>query len=292
MLKSMTGYGRGEIIVDNYKLVIEAKSVNNRFLEVVVRLPRQLYSLENEIKKRVQAVFARGKIDVFISFDQVFNKRPPISIDKDLAIAYYNLLSGLSEELDLSDRIDAATLAKFPGVVSQEKEEDVLEVLGAHVFPALEEALRGLLEMRIAEGAELLTDFRQRLARIDSLRESVSVFAPQIAAEYRDKLRIRIAALLEGQEVDEARITNEAAFFADKADICEELTRLSSHLSQFTAALESDEPVGRKLDFIVQEINREVNTVGSKANSLEITALVIDAKSELEKIREQVQNIE
>ena len=292
MLKSMTGYGRGEIIIDNYKLVIEAKSVNNRFLEVVVRLPRQFYSLENEIKKRAQATFSRGKIDIFISFEQVFNKRPPIGIDKDLAIAYYNLLSGLSDELDIPGHIDAATLARLPGVINQEKEEDVLEVLGGHVFPVLEDALNGLSEMRTAEGGSLLADFQSRIKRIDSLRENVSGFASTVAAEYRDKLRGRIAELLEGQELDEARLINEVAFFADKTDICEELTRLSSHLLQFTAALESDEPVGRKLDFIVQEINREVNTVGSKANNLEITALVIDAKSELEKIREQVQNIE
>ena len=293
-MKSMTGYGAGRLDAADYKIQVEAKSVNNRFLEVSVRSPRHLSALEDAVKKQAQARFSRGKIDIFITLEQISAKRPPISIDKGLAIAYYNLLSDLSSSCAIPNSVDIATLAKLPGVIGEEKAEteDFSELINSTVMSALDIAFEQLAEMRQVEGSRLAEDIVFRCNRLKTLSQHIGTFAPKVVLEYQEKLKERVKTLLGEYELDQTKLANEVAFMADKADISEELTRLDSHFLQFGKALELTEPIGRKLDFIVQEMNREVNTIGSKANNLEISSLVIEVKSELEKIREQVQNIE
>ena len=292
MLASMTGYGRGEAETENYRVVIEVKSVNNRFLEVMTRLPRQFAALEDKLKKQVQSALKRGRIDVFVSFEQINNKRPPIAIDNVLFMEYYNLLSELSRSCSLPDGINVGTLLSLPGVVSQLKEDDFGEDAAAALEQALAAALENIIAMRRREGEGLKEDLLKNHAALAGMMRQIETLVPLVAEEYRTRLAYRIEALLNEVAIDEARLANEVAFLADKADVCEELARMQSHLGQFAQILSLDEPVGRKLDFLVQEMNREVNTIGSKANNLEITSLVIEAKSLVEKIREQIQNIE
>ena len=292
LLASMTGYGRGEAETENHRVVIEIKSVNNRFLEVVTRLPRQLAALEDKIKKQAQSVLKRGRIDIFVSFEQINNKRPPIAIDNALAMEYYNLLLGLSQACCLPEDINIGTLLSLPGVVSQLKEEEFAEDAVLGVERALALALENIADMRQREGEGLKEDLLKNQTALAEMMRQIDWLSPLVVEEYRVKLSSRIEALLHEAALDETRLANEVAFLADKADISEELARMQSHLGQFTQTLSLPEPMGRKLDFIVQEMNREINTIGSKANHLEITSLVIEAKSVLEKIREQIQNIE
>ncbi len=291
LIKSMTGYGRGESQVEGYHILVELKSVNNRFLEVCVKMPRQIIFLEDPVKKQVQTALSRGRVDVFVSLEVTGEKKPILNVDNELALAYYNLLLQLAEITGIAPVIDLRTLATFNGVITQEKEED-LTVLTGPLQMAVHEALKSLMAMRIAEGGETADELKRQVSTILELRQKIAEFAPAVVTDYRDKLKIRITELMDSLEPDPQRIAQEVSFFADKADITEELIRLQSHCNQFVKALHSEDAVGRKLEFILQEMNREVNTIGSKANDLSISQLVIDAKSGIEKIREQIQNIE
>ncbi len=292
MIKSMTGYGRGEAQNSQYKVTIELKSLNQRFLEIMVRLPRQLNPLEDFIKKTLQAEISRGKVDVFISLEEAGSKNTSLKVDNDLALVYYKSLLQLAATCKLKAKIDLQSISMYPGVITAEKEEADAKLLSPVVEEALNLALNSLLEMRSVEGAGLYKDLTAHNENIGSYMSVIAENVPKVAEEYKSKLRLRINELLEDISIDESRFANEVAFFADKSDISEELARMQSHLKQFADALNSTEAIGRKLEFILQEMNREINTIGSKANSLPLGQLVIDVKSELEKMREQAQNVE
>jgi len=292
LIRSMTGYGQAQLQTEIYSLRIEARSVNHRFLEVVLRAPRHLGELEDGIKKYVQSRLHRGRVDIFITFEEIGAKKPVLVVDNDLALAYHNSLLQLASSLDLDAAVELKTLVSLPGIVTLTKSEDDMEQIKQLADSSMAQALDALVNMREEEGARLAADLKSRTDLLIGLTNEIAAMAPAVVTDYQSKLHERIAELLDDVEVDESRLANEVAFFADKADISEELTRLDSHFKQFSGILASEDEAGRKLEFILQEMNREVNTIGSKANDLRISRLVIEAKSELEKMREQVQNIE
>lgn len=292
MLKSMTGYGRGESTGDIGSFTVEIRSVNHRFLENVVRMPRIYSALEDFVKKTVAEKVARGRVDVFVTVENIENKNKTVKVDKDLALAYYNALKDLGDGLKVPAELQLIDIARFPDVVTVEEADLDMEATAKVLGEALEAALNQLVEMRRAEGERLGKDLLYRIDKLEDFLQKVRKKAPEVVVHYKEKLQARVKELLDNIEIDEAKLANEVAFFADRANITEELIRLQSHLVEFKKALNSTEAIGRKLDFLVQEMNREVNTIGSKANDLEISGMVINAKSEIEKIREQVQNIE
>jgi uncharacterized protein (TIGR00255 family) len=292
MVRSMTGFGRGEVSGDPGRIVVELKAVNHRFSEVVFRMPRQFNALEDQARKLIQNRVSRGRIDVFISWDAEAKARG-VKVDKELAIAYYNALIELGGEIGSKSELSLDTLARLPDVLKVEEGEVTAEDLWPTFAAATAQAVENLLTMREREGEALAADLLSRVDRLAEIRATVLQRAPQVVDEYRQKLSRRLEELLsQATMVDPQRLAQEVALFADRSDVTEELQRLSSHLAQFREAFAAGEAVGRKLDFLVQEIGREVNTIGSKANDAIITAQVVEAKSELEKIREQVQNIE
>lgn len=292
MIKSMTGFGRGIAQSEEYGVTVEMKAVNHRFLEIAVRQPKSFNMFEDGLKKQIQASVNRGKIDVYVTLDHLSAKKTTVTVDKELAIAYYNAMLELAEACQLPADLRLQNVASFNGVLSVETVEDDQEALAALLREAVAAALSGFCGMRQTEGAALYADLSAHLDMIEQSREKIVGFAPLVVAEQHEKLSQRLEDLLKGVEIDQARLANELAFFADKVDISEELARLGSHISQFRSGLESEEPVGRQLEFILQEMLREINTIGSKSNALEINKLVIAVKSELEKIREQIQNVE
>jgi len=291
-MKSMTGYGRGEAQGSDYSVLVEMRSVNHRYLEVSLRLPRQLNMLEETLKKQVQNKLSRGKVDVFLTLDKSGGKNIDLTLDKELAIAYHNSLVQLSEITGLPQNAQVADIAVFPGVLNQETVKDDAEEIAALAVTALTEALSQLVKMREREGHSLEEDICIYLKQIEDMSANIAKLAPELLFEQQQKLRRRVEELLEDVTVDEARLANEVAFLVDRTDISEELTRLASHCRQFAEAFLLSEAVGRRLDFLTQEMNREVNTIGSKSNALVVSNQVIEIKSALEKIREQVQNIE
>jgi len=291
-MKSMTGYGRGEAQGAEYSVVVEIRSVNHRYLELYFRLPRQLNMLEDTLKKQMQSKLNRGKADVFLTLNRPGGKKIELTLDKELAIAYHNSLVQLSGITGLPLAVGAEDVAAFPGVLDQQAAEDDTEEIAALAKNALAAALEQLIEMRQREGQSLAEDICVRIAQIEAMAAEIEKFVPQLLMEQQIKLRKRVSELLEDVTVDEARLANEVAFLADRTDISEELTRLASHCRQFNETCLLPEAVGRKLDFLTQEMNREINTIGSKSNALVISNQVIEMKSALEKIREQVQNIE
>ncbi|CCJ34176.1 YicC/YloC family endoribonuclease [Caloramator australicus] len=292
MIKSMTGYGRGECEENNRRFVIELKSVNNRYLDINIRLPKHLISLEDNIRKYISSRVSRGKIDVFVSQEKFSDDDIKVVLDEQVASYYYNVYSELKKKFNLQEEITLSLLAKAPDVIIIEKNEDDVETVWDTMKKALDEALSVFIDMRTKEGLKLKQDILERCMIISEKVNLIEKRSPSIIDEYREKIKLRVSEFLKDVEIDESRLLNEVAFFADKVNIDEEITRLKSHIEQLRLSLESDEAVGRKLDFLIQEMNRETNTIGSKANDLSIANLVIDIKSELEKIREQVQNIE
>ncbi len=292
MVRSMTGFGRGEATGQPGKITVEMKAVNHRFSEVVFRMPRQFNVHEEPAKKLILGQVTRGRVDVFISWEAAASAKG-VKVDKELALAYHNALKELGEEIGSKSELSLDTLARLPDVLSIQEGSVSDEEVWAVLEPALTAALTNLIAMREREGATLVQDLTERLDKIESFREASAERAPQVVVEYRDRLTKRLEELLpQGNHVDPQRLAQEVAVFADRADVSEEIQRLGSHIAQFRAALTEGEAIGRKLDFLVQELGREVNTIGSKANDASMTAGVVAAKSELEKIREQVQNIE
>lgn len=292
MVKSMTGYGRETAESGHWKVTVETKSVNNRFLDVIVKMPKQYNPLEDNVKKAISAVLNRGHVEVYISVEEVGENKQMIVVDTDLAIAYCDAVQKIAAATGLPYQINISDVASYYGVLTAQKEDSDLDELWVTMSDAVKGSLEQLYDMRVAEGAILAADLRSRLDILADIKEKIAVRSPLVVIDYREKLAGRLEEVLKEIEIDQDKLLNEVAFFADKADIAEELTRLGSHFEQFNANLVKDEPVGRKLDFILQEINREINTIGSKANDSEISHLVIEAKGELEKIREQVQNFE
>ena len=291
-IRSMTGFGRGEFAGEAGRIVVEMKAVNHRFSEVVFRMPRQFNALEEAARKLILAKVSRGRVDVFVSWEAPA-KAKGVKVDKELAIAYYNALTELRGEIGSKTELSLDTLAKLPDVLKVEEGEVTAEELQPTFEAAVSQAVDNLIAMRDREGTGLTADLNSRIDYLTTLRETVRTRAPQVVEEYRTRLTRRLEELLgQATMVDPQRLAQEVALFADKCDISEELQRLASHLGQFREALAGGDSVGRKLDFLVQEIGREVNTIGSKANDATITNSVVEAKSELEKIREQVQNVE
>jgi len=308
MIKSMTGYGQGVSSGMGRNFTIEIKAVNNRFCDVSVRLPRFLLVLEERLKKLIQAQIARGRVDCFLSVEKtIAGAVNTVKVDKELAAAYYKAMQELRSEIGVGDRtfdglgfgglgvggeIKAAYLSSLPGVLNVSEAVDDAQEFWPAVQEAAEAALTGLLAMRVAEGEKLARDLRGRLALIAEYNAGIKNRAAYVVEDYKEKITTRLQDYIKEGVLEPARLAAEVAIFAERSDITEETVRIESHVSQMTDCLGETETVGRKLDFLTQELNREINTIGSKANDLEISKLVIAAKSELEKVREQVQNIE
>jgi len=290
-VKSMTGYGRCHIEEDGREMTVEVKSVNHRFLDISYRLSRTLSFLDDAVRKGVGARLARGHVDVFVSYANHRQDAKEVRVDTALAVAYKKALGELALAVGKDSDVPLSDYARLPDVLTvQEKEEDQQAV--RELFErALSGALDALIEMREQEGERMRADILEKIGNIAGIREKVAERAPLVVSEYRDKLHQRIAALTDG-EIDEARLITEVAIFADRAAIDEELVRLLSHIAAIRETVELSEPVGRKFDFLVQELNREVNTIGSKASDTMIAQAVVSAKGEIEKLREQVQNVE
>jgi len=292
MIKSMTGYGRGESAQEGKSFTVEIRSVNHRFCEVVIRLPKYYVALEDRVRKLIQERVARGRLDVFVTVNDLGSSNKSIRVDKDLAMAYYNALEELRETIGINGKPGIIDLARLPDVIVLEEVQEDLDQLWPALSKAVENALANLVEMRSTEGLRLREDLLKRVAQLSEYTEAIYRRAPSVVLEYREKLQSRLKELAAEVEIDENRLAAELALFADKSNISEELVRVRSHLEEIQNTMDMDEAVGRKLDFLVQELNREFNTIGSKANDLEISSIIIKAKSEVEKIREQVQNIE
>jgi uncharacterized protein (TIGR00255 family) len=294
VIKSMTGFGRGEFQDNEHRLIVEIKAVNHRYNEIVIRMPKNLGPLEDKIRRSVSNVLVRGRIDIFITMDEYGQKKRAVRIDKELAIAYNKALKDLGELFSAEVNDNIYQIAKFPDVIKVEEVTEDVIVLWPKLSQAVDVAIHNLMSMRLAEGLNIQEDLALRITTIESYITTVEQRAPQVLVEYRERILGRMRELLAtvGEEPDAGRILQETAIFADRSSITEELVRLKSHLTQFRAALNADEAVGRKLDFIVQEINRETNTIASKANDFNIANTVVEIKSEIEKVREQIQNIE
>lgn len=291
-IRSMTGYGRGEHLTDDRRFTVEIKSVNHRYNDMSIKLPRSLASLEDRIKKRLMQGIFRGKTDVYINFETFSVEDVAVKLNAGLATAYAEKLRELENLLGVNGADLLSLTAKFPEVITVDKAQNEEEVIWAALLPALEMALQNFISMRSVEGEHLKQDILQKGKRIQELVEEVETYAPSVVVEYQEKLHHRIKELLGQTEVDEQRLAMEVAIIADKGCIDEELTRLHSHLQQLESILQNGGQVGRKLDFLVQEMNRESNTIASKANDIRIVQATIALKSEIEKIREQIQNLE
>lgn len=293
MLKSMTGYGSVNLQQGNRTYILEVKSVNHRYCDVNVKVPSQYGFLENEIKKLIKERFSRGRFDVYLNVDELEGNSKKISFDHALASRYLKELKELGSELGLEAHIDLLSLVKLPEVIKVEKGPEDQEEIIQSVQKALELVLVQLEEMRKKEGELLHQEILNILSRIQVAIVRIRERAPLIPVEYKKNLQERVRNLLENTlEVDEARLLQEVVIFAERMDITEELARLNSHLTQFYKLTESQEPVGKRLDFLIQEMNREVNTIGSKANDALVSQEVVEIKTEMERMREQVQNIE
>lgn len=292
MVKSMTGYGRGQDIVDGMNIQIEVKSVNHRYFEFYSRVPRQYLFLEEKLKGFFQQKLSRGKVECFVTVEMIEKSEYSINVNHTVAQGYLNALKEINEKYGCDDDISASSLARFNDVLSIERNEEDEEKIWNAVKSVAEKAAEKIVEMRQKEGEKLQKDVLSRIEYILKKVETVEKRSPQTVKEYTQKLLERMKEVLEDVQVDEQRILTEAAIYADKVAVAEETVRLRSHMDQLREMFNSQEAIGRKMDFIVQEMNREANTIGSKAQDIDITKCVVDIKSEIEKIREQIQNIE
>ncbi|MDD6728608.1 MAG: YicC family protein [Eubacteriales bacterium] len=292
MVKSMTGFGRAVREIDGYVVSVELKSVNHRYFEFSSRCPRQYGFIEDKLKSFINSKVSRGKIECFVSIDALNTDAADVAVNHTLAAAYVKALKELSSTYELKEDFGASTVARFPDVLVVRKSEEDEEKIWNIVKSVAEEAVDKFIEMRRIEGAKMYEDVYSRSQFILDTVSFIEERSPQTVKEYNDKLVERVHDLLGDVTLDEGRILQEVAVYADKVAVAEETVRLRSHIDQLRTFLESDEAVGRKMDFLVQEINRETNTIGSKCNDVEIARKVVDVKAEIEKIREQIQNIE
>lgn len=293
MTKSMTGFGRANVVDEgHYSFSIEMRSVNHRYLDLNIRMPKSIISLEEKIRATVGEHLSRGKVDIFINYKNYECSNSEAVLNTALADSYIKCLQEISNRYDIKSDIPLSLISKFPEVIRLEEKEEDLETIWNGLSNALNKALDLLVAMRTREGEKLKEDIISKCRYIKEMVNKIAVLSPEVVKQYRVKLSDRLAELSENIPADENRIAMEVAIFADKASIDEEVTRLYSHINQLTETLNLDESIGRKLDFIVQEMNREANTIASKSQNIEITNIVLNIKNEIEKIREQVQNIE
>ncbi len=292
MLKSMTGYGRFSDCVDGFEITFEIRSVNNRYLDTNIRLPRIYGYLEEKIKKSIQKYAARGKIDAFLTVERPMGDAAEIALDEALAAQYVEALKKIAHNHGLRDDISVSSVARFSDIFSKKVKEDDADAVWAAVEGVVDAALKNFLLMREKEGENLFHDLDSRLDTMQEILEKIKLHSADALAQYREKLEARLKEYLQDTQIDEARLLTEVGIIADKIDTGEEITRLASHIQQFRKLIRQDTPSGRTMDFLTQELNREVNTIGSKCSQIEVTQLVIDAKNEIERIREQIQNIE
>ena len=292
MIKSMTGYGRALGEFADRQITVEVRSVNNRYLDCSVRLPRVFSFAEDAIKQCVKQHVSRGKVDVYVSVNLTDAGAVRVGLNRSVLEGYLGAMRQIAADYGVKDDLSVTALSGLPDVFTVEKAEEDEDLQKTHLLSVAEEALTAYDAMRAAEGQALAKDLRQKAAGIADMVAFVETRSPATVAEYREKLYAKMQEVLSSATVDEARILTEAAIYADKVAVDEETVRLRSHLAQLETMLESREPIGRKLDFLMQEINRETNTIGSKCSDLEIARTVVDMKAELEKIREQIQNIE
>lgn len=292
MIRSMTGYGRAQRQIDGRDITVEIKSVNHRFFEFSARVPRMYGYVEEKLKSYVQGQISRGKVEIGVILQSFDDGNVNVEINRGLAGAYVRSLRDLGHEYHLQDDLTLSSISRFSDIFTVSKEPEDEEAVWCAVKTVADEAVAKFVAMRTVEGERLKADLLARLAFIESRVAIVVEQSPRTVQAYRDRLTAKIAEVLADRQLDEGRIITEAAIFADRIAVDEETVRLSSHIAQFRDILTHDVPVGRKLDFLVQEINREVNTIGSKAQDVSIAQIVVDMKSEVEKIREQIQNIE
>ena len=289
---SMTGYGRGASSLEGRELTIELKSVNNRFLDIGMKLPRQLSFLEDTLRQLLNGSLNRGHVDVFVNYRNLRSDAKIVRVDEALLKAYLTSARESAKALDLTDDLTLSRALTLPDVTTILPADEDQQALMALATTVMAEAIQGLKAMRFKEGERLKQDLSARMDTMTGYAAAIEKRAPAVVEEYRARLTARIEELLGETEVDRARLATEVAIFADRAAIDEEIVRLNTHLVHFRELLEADEPVGRKMDFLVQEMNRECNTIGSKANDAELTSIVLLCKTEIEKLREQIQNIE
>ena len=290
-MKSMTGFGRASLESNGKNYIIEIKTVNNKYSDITVKSPKRLSFMEDKIRKQIANRITRGKVEVSVSFFDFSNKSKNVVLNKEIAKEYIKQLREIADENNLSENISVVEIAKLPDILNSIDSDNDEEIAG-EALKCLNMALDSLIEMRKAEGENIKQDLLVRIERVQNLVDKIAENSKGIVEEYVSKLEKRVKEILKTDVVDENRIAQEAVIYADKTSIEEELTRLNSHIVQFKELVNSDGPVGKKLDFMIQEMNRETNTIGSKAGSGEITKAVIDLKVELEDIREQILNIE
>ena len=292
MIKSMTGYGRARELLNKRDITVEVRSVNNRYLDCTVKMPRMYAFDEDAVKQHVQKAISRGKVDVFITVDASAADVAKVTVNRELAAQYAAALQELAGVCGTEPHVTPEQLSRFPDVLTVTKADEDLETVSADLCAVLDKALAAYNEMRAVEGAKLAEDIGNRLVYIENYTSQVEERSPQTVAEYRAKLTARMQEVLQSTTIDQQRILTEAAIYADKVAVDEETVRLRSHVAQLRTMLTSDEPMGRKMDFLIQEVNRESNTIGSKCNDVAIAQVVVGLKAEVEKMREQVQNVE
>jgi uncharacterized protein (TIGR00255 family) len=292
MLKSMTGYGKYETIVGGKKILAEIRSVNHRFSDYNIKVPRHLGFLEDKIRKYASEYISRGKVDIYINVESYEESDKDILLNEELAKNYIDVLHELCEKFNLKDDISVSSVARYTDIFKTERREDDEEEIWNLVKDVFGEALSSFTAMRSREGERIEKDLRDRIDYMRELALKIDEYSPKTVAEYKERLYNRIKELIADRDIDETRVLTEVAIFADKVAVNEETVRLGSHFEEFYGILDSGEPAGRRLDFLIQEINREVNTIGSKAQDIEIAKIVVTLKNEIEKLREQIQNIE
>ena len=292
MIRSMTGYGKGENEKDGRKFTVEIKSVNHRYNDISIKLPRFMISMEDKIKKNISKKIFRGKTDVFINFETEAQDDVQVKLNEPLARSYVEKLNELKEMFGLETPNALDLVAKFPDILSTEKVEEEGDVIWEALEPALNEAVENFIHMRETEGETLKKDILLKNQKIKEITDKIKERAPFVVDEYKEKLNARLAELMDKNVIDEQRIAAEITIYSDRCCIDEELTRMYSHIKQLESILESDGSIGRQLDFLVQEMNREANTTASKSSDITITNAAIELKTEIEKIREQIQNLE
>ncbi len=292
MIKSMTGFGRGHGVLNGYDITVEIRAVNHRYYEFSCRLPRSYSFAEEKLKSLLQGRIARGKVEVAVIIQNLTAVSEKITANKEVIKDYITALREIQEEFSLKDDLALSSVLELPDAFTVVKQETDEEQMWQDLKTVAEEALDNFIKMRETEGARMKADIAGRLCTIEDIVGKIEQRSPMLVEAYRKRLYDRMCEVLEGKEIDENRILLEAGIFSEKTAVDEETVRLHSHIAQFREMLESDEQIGRKLDFLVQEMNRETNTIGSKIQDIEVTKLVVDQKSEIEKIREQIQNIE
>ncbi len=292
MAKSMTGYGRARSLVGGRDITFEVKSVNNRFLDLTVKMSRLYNPLEDRIKQLVRNYTTRGKVDVYLTVDNIEGDKTELSVNREFVDSYVRQLRSLQNEYELAGDVDVSLVASRQETFITKKSDEDMESVWAAIEPVAREALEGYFAMRRTEGEKLKDDILSRIDKLEQLRNAVSEIAPASVAAAKTRMLERVKELCGNVPLDESRLITECAVYADKADITEELVRLGSHFSQLRKLLSKDDNIGKTVDFLLQETNREINTIGSKSSDVEIANIVVEVKSELEKIREQIQNIE